>query len=622
MAEDTPEDDGYTLLRPWRKLVEYQNGTTFKYEPLWDISVQENHHSIEFRLNTGSGRGSIDLEPSALSFCELFFPDPLIDTMVEKTNSYATSRLPPSRREPINRAELLRFFAIYYYMGLVRLPSRRDYWKGGNDGFWPAHHPCMALSRERFEYIWRNLHFVGGGDGPDEESNVDEEQSDNVPGLDAVMEEEDIFEDDDDDDAQGEDSEEDVEQEVDSRWYKKAALFLEHVSAVSARICKFPGSRLSIDEMMKRFKGRALDTVRMKNKPIKEGYKFFAIADAETGFVYDMIPDGRLEKRTIHDTVLFLAGLLPMSPDRNYVIAMDNYFTRPNVLTSLTEIGIGCVGTARYARGWPPMELKSIQDDRFNTVYTIVDKGQFMICRWIDNNQVTMVTNVHTCDESITRTRRRPRKNSTNRGHVELVWGASPTKEIDIPGFIDDYNHWMLGVDKADQLIAYYRPNLRCRRNWMPLLFHALDVARINSFIAATSLGWTSTSRTSSLHKDFLGEFIKSFLARATSFETRRTRRRGQDYLYSTPSPPAKRRRTSTKNPKLPDHRLYGEASDHIKVDSPKQGRCVMCSYLYHRAIKNRQPLPKIRRPKKWCLACKDHLCNEHFQLYHTIRTP
>eukprot|EP00977_Amphora_coffeiformis_P001232 scaffold258_cov110-Amphora_coffeaeformis.AAC.6 len=89
------------------------------------------------------------------------------------------------------------------------------------------------------------------------------------------------------------------------------------------------------------------------------------------------------------------------------------------------------------------------------------------------------------------------------------------------------------------------------------------------------------------------------------------------------PSPPSKRRRTSKKNPSLPDHRLFGERRDHVRIDSPKQGRCVMCSYLYYKALKNRQtPLPVIRRSKKWCLACKDHFCNEHFQPYHSTRTP
>ena len=49
--------------------------------------------------------------------------------------------------------------------------------------------------------------------------------------------------------------------------------------------------------MMKLFKGRSKMTYRMKKKPIKEGYKFYAICDASTGFIYFILPDGLTEKK-------------------------------------------------------------------------------------------------------------------------------------------------------------------------------------------------------------------------------------------------------------------------------------------------------------------------------------
>jgi len=38
------------------------------------------------------------------------------------------------------------------------------------------------------------------------------------------------------------------------------------------------GTHLALDEQMIRFMGRSLETHRMKNKPIKEGFKFFVLA--------------------------------------------------------------------------------------------------------------------------------------------------------------------------------------------------------------------------------------------------------------------------------------------------------------------------------------------------------
>ncbi len=52
------------------------------------------------------------------------------------------------------------------------------------------------------------------------------------------------------------------------------------------------GTFLAIDEMMIQFMGRSIKTHRMKNKPIKEGFKFFVLA-VSTRFAANFSPDGR-----------------------------------------------------------------------------------------------------------------------------------------------------------------------------------------------------------------------------------------------------------------------------------------------------------------------------------------
>lgn len=56
----------------------------------------------------------------------------------------------------------------------------------------------------------------------------------------------------------------------------------------------------------------------------------------------------------------------------------------------------------------------------------------------------------------ITRIRRRPTKTSTNARTSRAVFGETSIKALDIPAFIDMYNHYMNGVDNADQLRSYY----------------------------------------------------------------------------------------------------------------------------------------------------------------------
>jgi hypothetical protein len=40
-----------------------------------------------------------------------------------------------------------------------------------------------------------------------------------------------------------------------------------------------PGTEVAINKIMVRFQGRLGDTYKMPNKPIKQGYKVFALAD-------------------------------------------------------------------------------------------------------------------------------------------------------------------------------------------------------------------------------------------------------------------------------------------------------------------------------------------------------
>ncbi len=45
--------------------------------------------------------------------------------------------------------------------------------------------------------------------------------------------------------------------------------------------------------MIIRFSGRSLETHRIKNKPISEGYKFYILCTT-TGYIVNFTPDGRV----------------------------------------------------------------------------------------------------------------------------------------------------------------------------------------------------------------------------------------------------------------------------------------------------------------------------------------
>jgi hypothetical protein len=236
--------------------------------------------------------------------------------------------------------------------------------------------------------------------------------------------------------------------------------------------------------------------------------------------------------------------------------------------------------------------------------------------RWVDNNVVTMVSTVHTGHEKIERSRKKPRTTGTNRANLGPVWGTEFVRQIEIPGMIDDYNHWMLGVNKADQLVAYYRPILRCRRVWMPLMLHCLDILRVNAYIISQAF---KEKKGNDDHKEFVVDLVRAhaLLQRAASYHTQATRTR---VASVNPSPRAsgKKRRTSTTNPSLPTHRFLGNPEDHFQVMGKNQRACIYCCYLKHLAIASGQEeVPPIRRVMWFSNACKDSICVDHFDLYH-----
>ena len=235
--------------------------------------VPEERHSIKFSLPN-------DLEPTVATLSELFLTDDFIESVVENTNKYGKSKRQDFK--PVTASEILMWFSIIYYMGVVRLPAKEDHW--ASDGLWPKSTATAHMSHFRFKTIWKYIHLTPPQGGEDGESDDEDEDGNGDP-------------------------------QPDDRWYAKAATLFDLLNRLSKKYCKFPGFALAIDEMMKRFKGRSYQTFRMKGKPVKEGYKFWAICDSACGYVYHCLPACQIgqaneEGRGIVDSVLLLLDKL------------------------------------------------------------------------------------------------------------------------------------------------------------------------------------------------------------------------------------------------------------------------------------------------------------------------
>ena len=97
-----------------------------------------------------------------------------------------------------------------------------------------------------------------------------------------------------------------------------------------------------------------------------------------------------------------------------------------------------------------------------------VNNGKVMVVAWKDTRVVQALSTKH--DGNLSSINRRKKK-----GHDE-------TETILKPQCIIEYNQYMSGVDRLDQMISYY-PFTRKTYKWPKKIFYLLEVSLWNSFV-------------------------------------------------------------------------------------------------------------------------------------------
>ena len=125
------------------------------------------------------------------------------------------------------------------------------------------------------------------------------------------------------------------------------------------------------------------------------------------------------------------------------------------------------------------------------------------------------MTTVDDATKTVLRPRRKPSKTSTS---AKTSWAVfeehEAVKDLQVPVFIDNYNHYMNGVDKADQLRAFYCVQKTRLKNWMPLLYLLVDFTIVNCYLISTSSCRKSFDRpwSSGVHKQYRLELANALL--------------------------------------------------------------------------------------------------------------
>ena len=258
------------------------------------------------------------------------------------------------------------------------------------------------------------------------------------------------------------------------------------------------------------------------------------------------------------------------------------------------------------------------------------------------------MTTGHRIEPKTFRMRKRPKKTASNAKITREPFGDKSTKILPIPTFIDDYNHYMGGVDQANQLRASFTTHFsRNQKEFFPGAFWAIDIAVSNSYKLHLALNGNQTSSTGKRnpreHREWVEELVNLlFQVKNNDFGEEITSKPYPKYVYE----PVSKGPKSEKKESILEH--VNDFSNHLYDEHPskKRGYCIFCvktsnikpsnqqetdqfsSYLtFQLNNEDGSKLVEKKRPKRerfrgryikwWCQECNKFICNDCWRLYH-----
>ena len=147
------------------------------------------------------------------------------------------------------------------------------------------------------------------------------------------------------------------------------------------------------------------------------------------------------------------------------VIACDRFFTCPSLFA---RSKLPLVGTYNKNRKHTPKELnQKVLKKKNDFDFSGSSIHGLLATKWMDNKHVLLLSNCHT--SSIGEVTRKQRD-----GQKETVFS---------PQAIIDYNRYMAGTDRCDQMASLYNYGRKSTKWWKKVFFRLFKIALVNSWV-------------------------------------------------------------------------------------------------------------------------------------------
>uniref|UniRef100_A0A8C5Q2Y3 PiggyBac transposable element-derived protein domain-containing protein n=1 Tax=Leptobrachium leishanense TaxID=445787 RepID=A0A8C5Q2Y3_9ANUR len=386
----------------------------------------------QFSGNPGILVDTTNFEP--INFFQLFIDDGFLEFIVQQSNLYAEqyfqglgAELLPSARArkwtPTSLPEMRKFWGLTLQMGIVQKPSIASYWSKKSTQTTPIFPATM--SRDRYLLLLRYLHY-----------------NDNANALPRDHPDHD-------------------------RLYKLRPL-LDHLMARFEELYT-PGQNLSVDESLLLYKGRLVFKQYIPSKRARYGIKLYKLCESSSGYMYrfrvytgkdsqlappDCPPALSTTEKIVWDLAYPLFG-------KGYCIYTDNFYTGVPLYKFLYSNGTGACGTIRSNRkGFPTKQFGKQKRGETSALRC----GELLAVKYTDKKDVHLLTTIH--------------NECTSAVHVR--WRDSPIMK---PLCVQDYNRYMGGVDKSDQMLVPYLASRKAYVWYKKLAVHLIQMSMLNAFI-------------------------------------------------------------------------------------------------------------------------------------------
>uniref|UniRef100_A0A1A9V034 DDE_Tnp_1_7 domain-containing protein n=1 Tax=Glossina austeni TaxID=7395 RepID=A0A1A9V034_GLOAU len=200
----------------------------------------------------------------------------------------------------------------------------------------------------------------------------------------------------------------------------------------------------------------------IKSKKNKYGIKFYELC-AHDGYALNLdIYKGKVTQEMYSLSVVDSVVMRLMEPYllKGHSLLMDNYYNSVGLSNRLLTFKTHTTGTLRTNRKMNPKVVTQKKLKKGEHIWR--RQGNVYISKWKDKRDVLCIT-THNHPKLI---------------DVHNKYGTSKKKPIEIA----NYNANMSGIDRCDQIIAYYSSPKKSIRWYKKVIFHLLDISVWNSF--------------------------------------------------------------------------------------------------------------------------------------------